>query len=56
VYKKRWVKHVGAYRYYSLILGNFNPVTADVIFDNPAHVIAEAFVSKMTYEYVEQSK
>lgn len=56
VYKKRWVKHVGAYRYYSLILGNFNPVTADVIFDNPAHVIAEAFVSKMTYEYVEPSK
>jgi hypothetical protein len=44
---------VGAYYYYSLILADFNPVTADKIFDNPAHVIAEAFVSKMVYEYIE---
>jgi hypothetical protein len=56
VYKKRWVKHVGAYYYYSLILANFNPVIADKIFDNQAHVIAEAYVSKMTYEYVEHKK
>jgi hypothetical protein len=56
VYKKRWVKHIGAYYYYSLILANFNPVIADTIFDNPADVIAEAFVSKMTYEYVEHTK
>jgi hypothetical protein len=52
-FKKNWVKTVGAYYYYSLILANFNPVIANQIFDNPAHVIAEAFVSKMAYEHVE---
>jgi hypothetical protein len=51
--KKRWVKSVGVYYYYSLILANFNPVIAQEIFDNQAHVIAEAYVSKMAYEHVE---
>jgi hypothetical protein len=41
------------YYYYSLILANFNPITAEEIFDNQADVIAEAFVSKMAYEHME---
>jgi hypothetical protein len=47
------VRKVGAYWYYSLILANFDPTQALVVFDNPAHVIAEAWVSKMAYEFVE---
>jgi hypothetical protein len=27
-----------------------------MVFDNPAHVIAEAWVSKMAYEFVEPAK
>ena len=52
-FKKKWIKTVGAYYYYSLILANFNPIIANEIFDNQAHVIAEAFISKMAYEHVE---
>lgn len=44
---------MGEYYYFSLILGGFNPVIAEQIFDNPAHVIAEAYVSKMAYEFHE---
>jgi hypothetical protein len=36
-----------------LILAGFDPVKADAIFDQPAQTIAEAFVSKMAYEYTE---
>lgn len=54
--KDSWIKHVGVYYYYALALANFNPVEADRIFDNPAHVIAEAWVSKMAFDYFEPKK
>lgn len=49
--KKKWIESVGTYRYYALILANFDPARADVIFDNPAHEIAEAFVSMLCYNH-----
>jgi hypothetical protein len=36
------------------MLAEFDPDRADAIFDKPAHVIAEAYVSKMCYEYSEK--
>jgi hypothetical protein len=50
--RQAWVEQVGTYYYYALILGEFDPIRADRIFDQPAHVIAEAYVSKMAYQYV----
>jgi len=50
------VESVGAYYYYSLVLACFDPVKAKAIFDQEAHEIAEAFVSKMAYEYVEPDR
>jgi len=35
-----------------LILAGFDPVRADAIFDSPALTIAEAYVSKMAYDYI----
>lgn len=52
--KEKWIEQVGSYWYFSLVLAGFNPVVADEIFDKPAHVIAEAFVSMMAYNYVDQ--
>jgi hypothetical protein len=52
--RQSWVARVGTYWYYSLILANYNPVTAEQIFDNPADTIAESWVTKMAYEYVEK--
>ncbi len=49
--KKVWIEEVGTYWYYSLILANFNPDTAERIFDNPADVIAEAYVSMKCYQW-----
>lgn len=51
VHKKRWAKKVGSYRHFCLILAGFDPVKAEQIYDNPAHVIAEAYVSKIVYEH-----
>lgn len=51
--KEKWIDSVGVWWYYSLVLAGFDPIRASVIFDNPAHVIAEAFVSMMAYNYVE---
>lgn len=45
---------MGVYYYYSLILAGFNPVLADAIHDNPAHVIAEAYVSQMCHNYTDK--
>jgi hypothetical protein len=39
-----------------LVLAGFDPVVADRIFDQPAHVIAEAYVSKLAAEYVKPKK
>jgi hypothetical protein len=47
--KEKWIEKVGTYWYFSLVLAGFDPVKADQIFDNPAHVIAEAFVSMMAF-------
>lgn len=50
------MKFLGSYRYFSMILANFDPQKADVIFDNPAHIIAEAYASKVIYEYRDPPK
>ena len=52
--KKAWIQDIGVYWYYSLALAEFDPCRALVIFDNPAHVIAEAWVTKMAHEYIER--
>ncbi len=49
--KQKWVDYIGAYQYHSLVLANFDPVRASLIFDQPAHVIAEAFVSRMCHDF-----
>jgi len=54
--KQQWIEDVGTYWYYSLILGNFNPREAQKIMDNPADVIAEAFVSMKCYEWAPKRK
>jgi hypothetical protein len=52
--RQKWIELVGVYYYHSLCLANFNPTEAIKIFDNPAHVIAEAVVSQMAYNYFEK--
>jgi hypothetical protein len=49
--KAKWIEAIGTYRYYALILAQFNPVEADLIHNMPAHLIAEAFVSKLSHEF-----
>lgn len=56
VHKKRWAKKVGSYKHFSLILAGFDPCKAALVFDSPAHIIAEAYVSKVAYEYQEPPK
>jgi len=51
--KQKWIEIVGIWKYYSLILAGFDPVKADAIFNNPAHDIAEAYVSQMCYNHKE---
>lgn len=52
--KKAWIQHIGMYRYYSLVLAGFDPIRAEAIYDNPAHVVAEAFVSKIVSEHIDK--
>jgi hypothetical protein len=54
--KRQWIEEVGIYKYYALILTGFNPVLADQVFDQPADVIAAAFVSKQAYEYIDKQR
>ena len=49
--RSKWISDIGVYYWYSLILAEFDPVKAGAIFDQPADVIAVAYVSKMAYEY-----
>lgn len=49
--RAKWIHDLGVYYWYSLILAEFDPVRADAIFDQPADVIAAAYVSKLAYEY-----
>lgn len=51
-----WIRRIGSYRYYALVLAGFDPVQADRIWDMPADAIAMAIMSKMTYEHVEPNK
>jgi len=51
--RQAWADSIGSFYYFALILGQFNPKEAERIFDSPAHVIAEAFVSKLAHEYTE---
>lgn len=54
--KERFITEVGTFWYYSLILSGFDPVRAETIFDNPADVIAEAYVSMMAFNHVDPDK
>jgi hypothetical protein len=54
--KSIWVNRIGTYRYYAQILAGFDPIRADLIFDSRADQIAESFVSKMCYDYVEPKR
>ena len=54
--KQKWIERIGSYRYYALMLANFNPVEADRIWDTDAVTIAEAFVSKLCHEYRPETK
>jgi hypothetical protein len=51
-----WSNRVGSYKYFAYILAGFDPLKAKEIWDFPAHEIAEAYVSKVCYEYVEPPK
>jgi hypothetical protein len=51
--KSIWTNKIGNSRYNALILANFNPAQADKIMDMRADQIAQAFVSKMCYEYID---
>lgn len=54
--KQRFANAIGVYRYYSLVLAQFNPILADEIYDQPADKIAQAFVAQICYNYVEPDK
>jgi YHS domain-containing protein len=47
--KSAWIKEIGETYYFCLILADFNPNVAQQIHDNPIHVIAEAYVSRIAY-------
>jgi|AntRauTorcE11897_2_1112592.scaffolds.fasta_scaffold22595_2 hypothetical protein len=49
--KQQWIENTGTYHYYALILANFNPNSALDILDNPADVIAQAYVSMKCYDW-----
>lgn len=51
--KKRWIEKIGSYRYFALLLADFNPVTANLIYNQRASVIAQAYVSRACYNYSE---
>lgn len=51
--KLKLIEHIGEYYYHSLVLANFDPVQANLIFDNPAHVIAEAVVAMGAHNFRE---
>ncbi len=51
--KSIWTNKVGSARYNALILANFNPSEAEKIIDMRADQIAQAFVSKMCFEYID---
>lgn len=51
--KSIWTNKIGNSRYNAYILAGFNPAEAEKIMDMRADQIAQAFVSKMCYEYVD---
>jgi hypothetical protein len=51
--KAKLVEKLGEFYFHSLVLANFNPVEADLIFDNPAHKIAEAMVAMAAHNFRE---
>lgn len=51
--KQKLIEHIGEYYYHSLVLANFDPVQADLIFDNPADVIAKSVVAMMAHNFHE---
>ncbi len=54
--KNAWIERIGLYWYYSLTLADFDPNRALEIYDNPAHIIAEAVVTRRCAEYVKPKK
>lgn len=51
--KAKLIEHIGEYYWHSLVLANFDPVQAELIFDNPAHKIAESVVAMMAHNFRE---
>jgi len=51
--KAKLIENIGEYYFHSLVLANFDPVEADLIFDNPAHKIAEAMVAMAAHNFRE---
>lgn len=54
--RQEWVRQIGVYWYYALWISGFDVVRALANFDQPAHLIAEAVVSKRFAEYVPPPK
>lgn len=52
--KQQWIDKVGTWRYFALILADFDPVRADAIMGYPESTIAQAFVSRTCYNYSEK--
>lgn len=51
--KSIWTNKIGNSRYNALILANFDPVRANAIMELRIDQIAQAYVSKMCYEYID---
>ena len=51
--KAKLIQYIGEYYYHSLVLANFDPVQADLIFDKPAEEIAKSVVAMMAHNYHE---
>jgi hypothetical protein len=55
-FKTIWANKVGSFKYLSLILANFDPYKAEMIWDQRADNIALAYVSKVCYEFIDIKK
>jgi hypothetical protein len=55
-FKIIWSNKVGSFKYFSYILAGFDPIRAEQIWDTRADQIAQAYVSKVCYEFVDIKK
>jgi hypothetical protein len=54
--REKWADDIGEFWYLSLVLSDFNPTEALRVYDNPAHIIAQAWVSKQAFNYIEPQR